>query len=236
MMYLDYYLLGIILLPGLIFAIIAEVMVSDSFKKYSLVASQLGQTASEVARTFLDNAGLHHIQIVKVSGHLTDHYHHKKQILALSEEVYDSTSIAALGVACHEVGHAIQYQKNYTPIKIRNILIPICNFGSKLMWVILFMGMMFYYLYITPLYLYIGIGVFTLFVLFHLVTLPCELDASKRATLLLQHSGYLNTQEMLGAKKVLRAAALTYVAALVVSMLDLLRLVLVLLARNKRRD
>lgn len=235
-MYLDYYLLGIILLPGLLLSIVAEVMVADSFKKYSLVASQLGQTASEVARTFLDNAGLHHIQVVRVSGQLTDHYHHKKKILALSDAVYDSTSIAALGVACHEVGHAIQFQQNYAPVKIRNVLIPICNFGSKLMWFLLFMGLAFFYLFTTPLFLYVGIGVFALFVLFHLITLPCEFNASKRATALLQNSGYLSTQELVGAKKVLRAAALTYVAALVVSILDLLRLVLVLMINNKKRD
>ncbi len=235
-MYLDYYLLGIILLPGLILSIVAEVMVADSFKKYALVGAQLGQTASEVARTFLDNAGLHHIQIVRVSGELTDHYHHKKQVLALSDSVYDSTSIAAIGVACHEVGHALQFQQNYAPVKIRNFLVPICNFGSRLMWVILIMGMMFYYLLASSVYLYVGIAVFALFVIFNLVTLPCEFNASKRATALLQNSGYLTTEELGGAKKVLRAAALTYIAALIVSVLDLLRLVLVLMINNKKRD
>ena len=235
-MYLDYYILGIILVPGLLLSIVAEVMVADSFKKYSVIGSQLGQTASQVARTFLDNAGLQHIQIVRVSGHLTDHYHHKKQILALSDSVYDSTSIAAIGVACHEVGHALQFQQNYAPVRIRNFLVPICNFGSKLMWVIMFMGVAFFYLLATPVYLYVGVGVFALFVLFNLVTLPCEFNASKRATELLQTSGYLNTEELVGAKKVLRAAALTYVASLIVSILDLLRLILVLMANNRKRD
>lgn len=235
-MYLDYYILGIILVPGLLLSIVAEVMVADSFKKYSVIGSQLGQTASQVARTFLDNAGLQHIQIVRVSGHLTDHYHHKKQILALSDSVYDSTSIAAIGVACHEVGHALQFQQNYAPVRIRNFLVPICNFGSKLMWVIMFIGVAFFYLLATPVYLYVGVGVFALFVLFNLVTLPCEFNASKRATELLQTSGYLNTEELVGAKKVLRAAALTYVASLIVSILDLLRLILVLMANNRKRD
>ena len=235
-MYLDYYILGIILVPGLLLSIVAEVMVADSFKKYSVIGSQLGQTASQVARTFLDNAGLQHIQIVRVSGHLTDHYHHKKQILALSDSVYDSTSIAAIGVACHEVGHALQFQQNYVPVRIRNFLVPICNFGSKLMWVIMFMGVAFFYLLATPVYLYVGVGVFALFVLFNLVTLPCEFNASKRATELLQTSGYLNTEELVGAKKVLRAAALTYIASLIVSILDLLRLILVLMANNRKRD
>ena len=235
-MYLDYYILGIILVPGLLLSIVAEVMVADSFKKYSVIGSQLGQTASQVARTFLDNAGLQHIQIVRVSGHLTDHYHHKKQILALSDSVYDSTSIAAIGVACHEVGHALQFQQNYAPVRIRNFLVPICNFGSKLMWVIMFIGVAFFYLLATPVYLYVGVGVFALFVLFNLVTLPCEFNASKRATELLQTSGYLNTEELVGAKKVLRAAALTYVASLIVSILDLLRLILVLMANSQKRD
>lgn len=235
-MYLDYYILGIILVPGLLLSIVAEVMVADSFKKYSVIGSQLGQTASQVARTFLDNAGLQHIQIVRVSGHLTDHYHHKKQILALSDSVYDSTSIAAIGVACHEVGHALQFQQNYAPVRIRNFLVPICNFGSKLMWVIMFIGVAFFYLLATPVYLYVGVGVFALFVLFNLVTLPCEFNASKRATELLQTSGYLNTEELVGAKKVLRAAALTYVASLIVSILDLLRLILVLMVNNRKRD
>lgn len=235
-MYLDYYILGIILVPGLLLSIVSEVMVADSFKKYSVIGSQLGQTASQVARTFLDNAGLQHIQIVRVSGHLTDHYHHKKQILALSDSVYDSTSIAAIGVACHEVGHALQFQQNYAPVRIRNFLVPICNFGSKLMWVIMFMGVAFFYLLATPVYLYVGVGVFALFVLFNLVTLPCEFNASKRATELLQTSGYLNTEELVGAKKVLRAAALTYVASLIVSILDLLRLILVLMANTRKRD
>lgn len=235
-MYLDYYILGIILVPGLLLSIVAEVMVADSFKKYSVIGSQLGQTASQVARTFLDNAGLQHIQIVRVSGHLTDHYHHKKQILALSDSVYDSTSIAAIGVACHEVGHALQFQQNYAPVRIRNFLVPICNFGSKLMWVIMFMGVAFFYLLATPVYLYVGVGVFALFVLFNLVTLPCEFNASKRATELLQTSGYFNTEELVGAKKVLRAAALTYVASLIVSILDLLRLILVLMVNTRKRD
>ena len=235
-MYLDYYILGIVLLPGLILSIIAEIMVADSFKKFSLVSSQLGQTASEVARTFLDNAGLHHIQVVRVSGHLTDHYSHRRKILALSDTVYDSTSIAALSVACHEVGHAIQFQQNYFPVKLRNILVPICNFGSRLMWFLLFIGFAFFYLLANPVFIYIGIGIFALFVVLNLVTLPCEFNASKRATALLQTSGYLSDQEMVGAKKVLRAAALTYVAALIVSILDLLRLILVVIVNNKKKD
>lgn len=235
-MYLDYYLLGIILLPGLILSIIAEVKVANSFRKYSIVAAQLGQTASQVARTFLDNAGLHDIQIVRVHGELSDHYNHRRRTLALSDAVYDSTSIAAIGVACHEVGHALQFKQNYLPVKIRNVLIPICNFGSRIMWFLLFMGLAFFYVLNAPIYLYLGIAVFGLFVLMHLVTLPCEFNASKRATQMLEQSGYLTAGELVCAKKVLSAAALTYVAALVVAILDLLRLVLLVVSRTRKRD
>ena len=235
-MYLEYYLLGIILLPGIILSIIAEVKVANSFRKYAVIGAQLGQTASEVARTFLDNSGLHDVQIIRVGGHLTDHYNHKKKILALSDSVHDSTSIAALGVACHEVGHAIQFKQNYLPVKIRNVLVPICNYGSKVVWFLLLMGFAFYYVLNSAVYLYLGIAVFGLFVLMHLVTLPCEFNASKRATQLLKNSGYLSSSELVGAKKVLSAAALTYVAALIVSILELLRLVLLVMSRTRRRD
>ena len=235
-MYLDYYLLGIVLLPGIILSIIAEVKVANSFRKYSVIRTQLEQTASEVARTFLDNSGLHDVKIVRVSGHLTDHYNHKRKTLALSDSVYDSNSIAAISVACHEVGHALQFKQNYMPVKLRNILVPICNFGSKVVWFLFFMGLAFFYLFNQSVYLYVGIAVFGLFVLMHLVTLPCEFNASKRATLLLQESGYLSTEELVGAKKVLSAAALTYIAALIVSILELLRLVLLVLSRTRKRD
>ena len=235
-MYLDYYLLGIILLPGLILSILAEVKVTNSFRKYSIIATQLGQTASQVARTFLDNAGLQDIQIIRVHGELSDHYNHRKRTLALSDSVYDSTSISAIGVACHEVGHALQFKQNYLPVKIRNVLIPICNFGSRIMWFLLFMGLAFFYVLNAPIYLYLGIAVFGLFVLMHLVTLPCEFNASKRATQMLEQSGYLTTDEIVGAKKVLSAAALTYVAALVVSILELLRLVLFVISKTRKRD
>ena len=235
-MYLDYYLLGIILLPGLILSILAEVKVTNSFRKYSIIATQLGQTASQVARTFLDNAGLQDIQIIRVHGELSDHYNHRKRTLALSDSVYDSTSISAIGVACHEVGHALQFKQNYLPVKIRNVLIPICNFCSRIMWFLLFMGLAFFYVLNAPIYLYLGIAVFGLFVLMHLVTLPCEFNASKRATQMLEQSGYLTTDEIVGAKKVLSAAALTYVAALVVSILELLRLVLFVISKTRKRD
>ena len=232
-MYLEYYILGIILLPGIILAIYAQSKVSYTFHKYSTCLSSCGKTASEVARMFLDFAGLKDIQIIKVKGELTDYYHHSKKILALSESVYDSSSISALGVACHEVGHALQYKSNYLPIKIRNFIIPICNIVNNMLWVFVILGAIFFYTNIGIWFWYVGVGAFALSVLVNLITLPVEYNASNRAIKLLKDSTILTEEETGYAKQVLRAAGLTYVAGLIVSILNLLRLVLVL-SRNKR--
>ncbi len=232
-MYYEYYILGIILLPGIILAIYAQSKVSYTFHKYSTCLSSCGKTASEVARMFLDFAGLKDIQIIKVKGELTDYYHHSKKVLALSESVYDSSSISALGVACHEVGHALQYKSNYLPIKIRNVIIPICNIVNNLLWVFIILGAIFFYTNIGIWFWYVGVGAFALSVLVNLITLPVEYNASNRALKLLKDSTILTEEETGYAKQVLRAAGLTYVASLVVSILNLLRLVLVL-SRNKR--
>lgn len=232
-MYLEYYILGIILLPGIILAIYAQSKVSYTFHKYSTCLSSCGKTASEVARMFLDFAGLKDIQIIKVKGELTDYYHHSKKILALSESVYDSSSISALGVACHEVGHALQYKSNYLPIKIRNFIIPICNIVNNMLWVFVILGAIFFYTNIGIWFWYVGVGAFALSVLVNLITLPVEYNASNRALKLLKDSTILTEEETEYAKQVLRAAGLTYVAGLIVSILNLLRLVLVL-SRNKR--
>ena len=158
-MYWDYYLLGIILLPGIILSIYAEFKVSSTFNKYSMTTAQCGRTASEVARLFLDFAGLKDIQIVKVHGHLTDYYNHRKKIIALSSDVYDSTSLSAIGVACHEVGHALQYKSAYLPIKFRNIIIPICNFSNRLLWPLVIIGAILYYTNIGQVFILIGVGI-----------------------------------------------------------------------------
>ena len=231
-MYWDYYFLGIVLLPGLLLAIYAQTKVSSTYHKFSQVVAEIGKPAHEIARLFLDTAGLHNIQIVKIKGHLTDYYDHKNKIIALSESVYDSNSIAAIGVACHEVGHALQYQNDYLPIKARNIIIPVCNFANRMLWVLLFLGAIFFYTEFGLTFMWLGVGVFALSVVLNLVTLPVEYNASRRATELLASSSILTADEVDGIKKVLNAAALTYVASLVISILNLVRLLLTFLANK----
>ena len=230
-MYFNYYLLGIVVLPGILLAIYAQSLVNSTFNKYSVIASNNGRSAHEIARHFLDVAGLHGIQITRVGGSLTDYYNHRKKILALSETVYDSTSISAIGVACHEVGHALQFKSNYLPIKIRNFIIPICNFVNKFVWIFVIFGAIFYY---TNL-IWIGAISFALSVLVNLVTLPVEFNASKRAIQLLRDSETFTEEEIDATKKVLNAAALTYLAGFIVSLLNLLRFVLAILM-SRRRD
>ena len=234
-MYFNYYIMGIILLPGILLAIYAQTQVSLKFNKYNSVISQFGMTASEVARFFLDNAGLQHIKVVRASGFLSDHYNPRTKTIALSDSVYDSSSISAIGVACHEVGHALQYKTNYAPIKFRNFIIPICNIANNFLWITIVLGILFYYSNLGEFFLWIGVGTFALSVLLNLITLPVEYNASKRATTLLKQSVIFNDTEIKYTKEVLGAAALTYVAGLVVSILNLIRLLLVLFG-TRRRD
>ena len=227
--YWDYYLLGIILIPGIIFALIAQNKVNSTFDKYANVMSESGRTASEVAKIMLNAAGCTDIQIAKTSGHLTDNYNHSKKTVSLSNSVYDSTSVAAIGVAAHEIGHVLQYKAHYLPIKLRTFAIHISNISSVLMWPLVIVGLLLNFL-LTLEFGYIlalaGVVVFGLSVIVNLVTLPVEYNASKRATEILGQSGLLTEQETAQAKQVLDAAALTYVAALVVSILNLLRFLL----------
>ena len=231
-MYFEYYAMGFILIPGIILSIIAEIKVHSSYNKFSEVASSFGKSAAQVARLFLDNAGLSHISITQVSGHLTDYYNHRTKTIGLSDSVHDSTSISAIGIACHEVGHAIQYKTKYLPIRIRNLIIPVCNFANKFLLLFIILGVIFAYLNVGTTFLWIGIGIFTLSVLVNLITLPVEFNASKRATELLEKSTIFDSDEVAGTKEVLNAAALTYVAGLVVSLLNLLRLILLVTRRN----
>lgn len=233
-MYLDYYFMGIILLPGIILAIIAQAKVTSSFNKYDKIPAECGMKASEVARLFLDHAGLQDIKVVRVKGHLTDYYNHKDKVLALSDSVHDSTSVSAIGVACHEVGHALQYKTKYAPIMLRNLVVHMCNFANNMLWILIFLGFIFYYLPIGNVFLWLGVGVFALSVLLNLITLPVEYNASRRATQILLDSTILTQEETDGAKKVLNSAALTYVASLVVSILNLLRIIIVLFGSRSR--
>ena len=236
MLYFEYYLLGILLLPGVIFAAIAQYRVTSTFNKFKNVASESGKTAYEIARMFLDFAGLQDVQIIKVRGHLTDYYNHRKKTLALSESTYNSSSISALGVACHEVGHALQFKTRYFPIMIRNFLIPIVNFAQHFVWILLIFCFVVFYTTTNTLWLWIALAVFASSTLIHLITLPVEYNASKRALKLLEDSTILTSDETADAKKVLNAAALTYVAGLLVSILNLLRFALLIFIRIKDKD
>lgn len=240
-MYWDYYLMGIILLPAIILAAYAQAKVSSTYSKYSGMISKNGMTAAQVARLLLDCAELKHIKIVKISGSLTDHFDPKKQIIALSSSVYDSTSVAALGVAAHEVGHAIQEKDGYLPYKIRKIIIPTTNFLSSLLWPLVILGLIFNFAampgsFVGDVLLWSGVIVFGLAALVDLVTLPVEFNASKRAINTLYKTEILDATETAGAKKVLSAAALTYVASLLTSLLNLLRFILVFLMNSNRDD
>lgn len=228
---LDYYLLGIILIPGIILASIAQAKVNSSFNRWSSIIASCGLTGSELARRVLDANGLQDIRIIRVSGQLSDYYDHKKKVIALSDDVGNSASIASLGVALHEVGHALQYKDNYFPIKLRNIIIPICNFVSNMLWPLVILGCLFNFLWIpgNPIgiaILYISVISFALAVLFNLITLPVEYNASRRALKILESEHYLQEDELDGAKSVLNSAALTYVASLVMAILNLLRFIL----------
>lgn len=232
-MYFNYYTMSFILIPGIILAIIAQIKVDTTFRKYSSIIAQCGRSASEIARIFLDNAGLQNIQVVKTRGHLTDYYHHNKKILALSESVYDSNSVAAIGIACHEVGHALQYKTKYIPIMVRNLVVHMCNFTDRMLWVLIILGFIFYYTTIGNIFLWAGVGIFGLSVILNLITLPVEFNASKRAIKLLRNSTILSNEETQQAKKVLNAAALTYIASIVISILNLLRIALSLFVSNR---
>lgn len=221
-------------LPAFIFALWASVNVNGTFKKYSKQFSSKGVSASEAARRILDNKGLSDIRIERISGNLTDHYDPKAGVIRLSDSVYDSTSTAAIGVACHEVGHAIQYSENYVPIKIRNAIIPVTNIGSRLSIPLVLLGLFLSYLSEYMLvFAYVGILCFALSTVFQLVTLPTEYNASGRALRAIDEYGILERNEMKGAKKVLSAAAMTYVAALAVSVMQLLRLLTIVNSRRR---
>ncbi len=237
--YWTYYIMGIILLPGLLLAAYAQTKVSNSFGKYSQVVAKCGITASQLVRSLLDSAKLYNINVVKVGGNLTDYYDSKNKVIALSDKIHDSTSIAALGIATHEFGHALQDANKYVPYKIRQFMIPVAQFLSTLMWPLVIVGLVLNLGVFIPsvgnIVLIIGSAFFGLAVLINLVTLPVEYNASRQATVLLKKGGVLDAEELDGAKKVLSAAAFTYVAALITSILSLLRFVLTILLFSSRR-
>ena len=221
----------VIMIPAIIFALYAQHKIKATFQQFSTVRNSRGYTAADVARQILDENGLFQVRIERIQGNLTDHFDPKDNVVRLSDTVYGSDSVASIGVAAHEVGHAIQHATGYAPIKFRTALVPVANIGSTLGIWLVFIG-----LFIVPEIAIIGIILFSASTLFQLVTLPVELNASSRALKTLEGYRILYDDELVGAKKVLRAAALTYVAALVSSLLTLLRLVLRVMMINGRRD
>ncbi len=221
----------ILVIPALIFALVAQCMVKSTFSKYSRICNRRGITAAEVARKILDENGLFDVRIERVSGELTDHYDPRTNVVRLSDSVYNSTSVAAVGVAAHETGHAIQHSVGYAPIKIRNAILPVAQIGSQAAMPLVLIGLIFSRS--LGFLIDIGIIVYVAVVLFQLVTLPVELNASGRALRILEGSYILENDENKMAKKVLTAAAMTYVAALFSALTTLLRLVLI--SNNRRR-
>lgn len=219
-MYIGFDRTMIILLPALIISLWAQMKIKSSYAKFSRVHSSNGYTGSQVARMILDAYGLYDIPVNAIGGHLTDHYNPQSRVVNLSQGVYNSSSIAAIGVAAHEIGHAIQHQEGYMPIKIRSALVPIANFGSQAAWGLFFFGIIFQF---NPL-VNIGIILFSAAVLFQLVTLPVEFNASNRAMKVLEAKNILYEEELKGARTVLTSAGLTYVAAAVTAIAQLLRL------------
>ncbi len=220
----------ILVLPAMIFALWAQFNVNSTFKKYSRVASENQMTGADAARLILDANGLQNVSVVPTPGNLTDHYDPRDNVIRLSESVYNVKSAAAVGVAAHEAGHAVQHATGYGPIKIRMAIIPVCSIASNLAMPLVLLGiiMAFY-----PL-AYLGIILFAASVVFQLVTLPVEFNASRRAIEAIESSGTLSEQGIKASKKVLSAAALTYVAALAVSLANLLRLLLIVSGRSER--
>lgn len=218
-----------LVLPAVIFALWAQFNVKSTFSKYSKIASRSGMTGFDSARRILDANGLGDVRIAHVSGDLTDHYNPTDNTIYLSDSVYGSNSAAAIGVAAHEAGHAVQHATGYTPIKIRSAIIPITNIGSNLAMPLIILGIVLSF----PTLAYIGVAAFGLSTLFQLVTLPVEFDASGRALKALE--GSLDGEDLASARKVLRAAALTYVAALAVSLVNLLRLLIIVAGNDRRR-
>lgn len=221
----------LIILAFLISALVSAKM-NATFSKYSKVRSYCGMTGAQAAQRILSSAGIYDVRIEHVSGKLTDHYDPSNKVLRLSDAVYENTSIAAIGVAAHECGHAVQHARNYVPLSVRSAIVPVANFGSQLSWPLFLAGLIFSF---RPL-LMIGILLFCAALLFQIVTLPVEFNASARALRMLDETGIMGRQEIRGTKKVLRAAAMTYVAAVIGSLLQLLRLLILSGAFRKRDD
>ena len=223
----------ILVVIGAVICMIASARVKGTFNKYSQLSSMSGMNGAQVAQRVLQAAGIYDVQVRHVSGSLTDHYDPRTKTVNLSDPVYNATSVAALGVAAHECGHAIQHAKSYAPLSIRSALVPIANFGSMLAWPVILIGLLFN-TRSSGLIIDIGILLFSAAVLFQLVTLPVEFDASRRALVMLRTQGILADDELRYTRRVLKSAALTYVASAAAAILQLLRIILI--TNGRRRD
>lgn len=221
----------VLVLIGALISMVASINVNSTYRRFSTVMSMRGVRAEEAAQLILHDAGIYDVRIERIRGELTDHYSPSEKVLRLSDAVYGSTSVAAIGVAAHECGHAIQHKVGYVPLSLRSLSVPVANIGSKLSWPLILIGLLIGY---TPL-AQIGVILFLAVVLFQLITLPVEFNASHRALQVLKQDSMLSMDELSGARKVLTAAALTYVAALFSTILQLLRLVMIVNG-GRRRD
>ena len=218
MMFFDFKYILVVVLPGLVMSGIASLLVKMAFNKYSKIGTRRGYTGAQAAQVLLQNAGIGDVQIVPTNGFLSDHYNPATKTLALSEQVFGSQSIAAIGVACHEAGHAIQHAHGYVPLYVRSAIVPAVSFGAPMSEVLLFLGI---FLSVKPL-LILGILAFSLIVVFQFITLPVEFNASSRAKRLCVEAGIIDEEERIGVDRVLNAAALTYLAAFASSLMTLL--------------
>ncbi len=221
----------VLVLIGALISMVASINVNSTYRRFSTMMSMRGVRAEEAAQRILHDAGIYDVRIERIRGELTDHYSPSEKVLRLSDAVYGSTSVAAIGVAAHECGHAIQHKVGYVPLSLRSLSVPVANIGSKLSWPLILIGLLIGY---TPL-AQIGVILFLAVVLFQLITLPVEFNASHRALQVLKQDSMLSMDELSGARKVLTAAALTYVAALFSTILQLLRLVMIVNG-GRRRD
>ena len=234
---MEYYIVFGVFVLALIVGLYANIKINSAYNRYSKISAESGVTASALARKLLDAAALNDIEIIRVSGNMTDYYNNKKRQIALSDGVHDSTSIAALGITAHEFGHALQYKEGYGLIKLRNVLVPITNFVSVLMWPMLIIGLLLDFVLYTgavigSIFIIVALSTFVLSTILSLITLPIERDASRRALRVLETTGTLTEEEMVGAREILSAAGLTYVAGLLSSVANLLRILLIF----RRRD
>ncbi len=229
--FIDYWYI-ILVIPAMIIAMVAQIKVKSTFNRFSKVLSSRRITGAYAAQAVLNHYGITDVRIERVNGKLTDHFDPRSNVIRLSDAVYNSTSVAAIGVACHEAGHAAQHAEGYAPIKIRNSVLPVCNIGSFLGVPLALLGL---FMSFEPL-IYVGIALYAGILLFHLVTLPVEFNASRRAISVIDATNLLGDDEIGGAKKVLSAAAMTYVASMLVALANVLRFAFRILAANRRRN